>query len=477
VASPPRPAPGAPARPISFGTSGWRGVRGVDFDGARVALAARAVAAWLDETAPGGEVVVARDTRPGGPEFVDIAVRSLSAFGLRPIVAHGAVPTPAAVHALRSRGAAAAIVFTASHNPPEYAGMKVFDARGGILDAAASERIEVLAAGLAAGSGAAEREAAPDAPSVDVIAPYLAELLTAIDRDALRGSDLRIVYDAMHATGAGVLDRALRSVGATVRTLRAEPAPDFGGGAPDPDATRLGELRASLRELSGRRVGVATDGDADRFAVVAEDGSCLNATDALALLVDHLAETRRVHRGVAISLATGSLVARVAEARGLWVERHPIGFKHLSWALQAGRVDVAGEESGGFALAGFGCDKDGVLAGLLIAEMFSDGSPPAERLADLRRRHGAGVCGRSARSCDAEASAAFTALAAAPPERFDGARVTAVRGDDGLHLALDDGFVMLRRSGTEPLLRIYAEAPDHERLAQRLAAGRALLPD
>jgi phosphoglucomutase len=479
VANPSDPAVAADRHPIVFGTSGWRGIRDEEFSVPRVRAAVWAVAGWLSEAAGGGDVVLAHDTRPGGAEYVAAAAQVLAAHGFRTIAARGAVPTPAAVHAMRSRDAAAAIVFTASHNPSEYAGMKVFGAHGGILGEDASRRIETLAAEISSRpADPLTTEAAPAPESVDAIAPYLEFLLAGIATATLRNSDLEVVYDAMHATGAGVLDRALRESGVEVRTLRAEPDPDFGGASPDPADSRLTLLRDAIRDRTGRVLGIATDGDADRFAVVGIDGHCLNATDALALLVDHLAATGRIERGVAISLATGSLVERVAADHGLRVERHPIGFKYLSRALAAGSVDAAGEESGGFSLARFGCDKDGVLAGLLFAEMLAAGGPSvSERLAELRKRHGAGICGRLATASDESTRAAFARLSAEPPQRLDGARVERVRRGDGLHLALEDGFLMLRRSGTESMLRIYAEAPDPGRLARRLEIGRDLLLD
>jgi len=166
----------------------------------------------------------------------------------------------------------------------------------------------------------------------------------------------------------------------------------------------------------------------------------------------------------------------VAAAHGLAVTRHPIGFKHLARALVEGAADVAGEESGGFAVDALGRDKDGILACALFAEMAADeGTPLRGRLRALARRYGASACARAALRADPRARARLERLAAAPPERVDGARVEAVELRDGVRLAFADGFLMLRGSGTEPVLRVYAEAPDRARLARRLAAGRALL--
>jgi phosphomannomutase len=461
---------------IAFGTSGWRGILGEDFTLERVCIAVRAVADWLGETSPGGEVVVAHDTRPGGERFAAAACGILRTRGFGVVRSRAAVPTPVAARAVSERGCVAGVVFTASHNPPEYAGMKVFGPWGGILEREQTRRIEAIAAGLTADAEVTSAEAGAEPAPVDLVASYLRGLLAEIDATALRGSKLRVVYDAMHGTGSGVLDRAIEELGLPVRTLRGEADPGFGGAAPDPVPERLRGLVRAVRDTEGPCLGLATDGDADRFAAVDAGGRVLDETEAVALLVDHLARSGRLVGGVAISIATGSLVAQVAASHGLRVERHPIGFKHLSRALRSGAADVAGEESGGFAWGRFGCDKDGILAGSLFAEMLASGRGSlGERLAALEQRHGRRCCSRTAIAVDERSRAALERLVAAPPARVDAAPVREVRREDGLHLALEDGFVMLRASGTEPLLRIYAEAPGRRHLARRLAAGAALL--
>jgi phosphomannomutase len=287
-----------------------------------------------------------------------------------------------------------------------------------------------------------------------------------------------VIYDALHGTGSGVCDRALRALGVDVEVLHADPSPRFGGGAPDPTPARLIGLTRAVRARGGHTLGLATDGDADRFAVLDASGMPLSESDALALLVDHLARGGRVRRGVAISIATGTLVERVAVEHGLAVARHPIGFKHLSRALVDGTADVAGEESGGFAWEPLARDKDGILACALFAEIAAQsGGSLRARLRQLVRRHGRRVCGRVARSANAEARAHLAALAKAPPDRVGGTRVRAVDTRDGVRLGLDDGFLMLRASGTEPVLRLYAEATDPRTLAERFAAGWKLLGD
>lgn len=457
--------------PIRFGTSGWRGILGDAIHARTVDAAVAGVASWLCDVAPGAEVLVAHDRRFGGRWLAERAGRGLRAVGLAPRLARGASATPVVSHAVRARGAAGALVFTASHNAPADHGLKVLDARGASAPPEVTRRIERAAA--AALARPSRLPARGRASTVELMRPYRRALVGLLGDGPLRRGASRVVYDAMHGCGAGVLDTALEELGARVVRLRTEPDLRFGGGAPDPLPERLGALCARVAADDSAALGLATDGDADRYGVVDERGRPLNATQALALLVDHLARSGGLRGGVAISIATGSLVERVARHHGLPVTRHPIGFKYLSAALAAG-ADAAGEESGGFALAAFGADKDGMLAGALLAEVAVAG-PLSRTLHALERRFGASACGRRAFPADAAGCEALARLIEAPPERVGGAPVLSVDRRDGLHLGLADGFLMLRASGTERMLRVYAEATDARRLRGRLDAGRELL--
>lgn len=473
--------------PIRFGTSGWRGVLAEEVTWARADALVEGVARWLAEPGPRGgrparagalRVLVAHDTRFLGGRLAARAGARLAAAGLRVRPVASPVPTPVVAHAVRVGRADAALVFTASHNPPEYQGAKVIASWGGGATDEQARRIEAHAARALAASrrGATPRHGSRPPAPCDLTAPYLEALLAGLDRAAVRRAPPAVVYDALHGTGAGVCDRALRELGARVEVLRGNPSPRFGGGPPDPTPDRLAALVARVRACGAGALGLATDGDGDRYAVIDADGAPLTETESLALLVERLARTGRLRRGVAISIATGSLVERVAAEHGLPVTRHPIGFKHLARALAEGTADVAGEESGGFAADALGRDKDGILACALFAEIAAaEGLPLRRRLDALARRHGVSACARTAVRADPPAQARLARLAAAPPDRVGGARVVAVDRRDGLRLAFADGFLMLRASGTEPLLRLYAEAPDRARLAKRLAAGRALL--
>ena len=464
------PGSGGADRPIRLGTSGWRGVFGEEFTLPRLRRALRGSAAWF-AAAGGGEVIVAHDTRFLGDRMAGLAAIALAEAGLAVVFGRGVTATPVAARAVRRRRAAGALVLTASHNPAEYHGLKIIGPEGGCIGDREARGLERAIARASAAPLAGESPGA-----TDLRRSYRSELARRLDLDAIARARPRVWYDAMHGAGAGLLDEVLAQAGARVQRLRGEADPRFGGHAPDPRPERLRALSAEVRRARGLRVGLASDGDADRFAAVDVDGRVLSETDALALLVDHMAATGRARRGIAISEATGSLVEKVAARHGLAVSRHPIGFKHLTRALAGGDVDLAGEESGGFAWGAFSRDKDGVLAGALLTERLAlERRPLGEALAELHAEHGRSACGRVACAVTEPGQDALERLRRKPPGRVGGARVREARDLDGLRLAFDDGFLMLRASGTEPVLRVYGEAPGPTALRSRLAAGQALL--
>jgi phosphomannomutase len=467
----------AAGAPIRFGTSGWRGVVGEEFTLPRACAVVRAVARWLREGDGPARALVAHDTRPGGTRLVREAGAVLASEGVRVERVRGATPTPVVTRAVPGRGLGAGLVFTASHNPPAYHGLKVIGPRGSALGPEAVTRVEALANAILAaeaedGAAVPGRRSGGAVRDVALVPEYLESLRARLDRDAFQRRRPYVHYDALHGAGAGVLDRALREAGARVEGRHLLPDARFGGVGPDPVPSRLRRFARRVGGARGLRLGLATDGDADRLTAVDANGRVLSSTQTLALLVDHLARSGRIERGVAISVATGSLVERVARAHGLPVTRHPIGFKWLSAALLAGEADCAGEESGGFVWSAHGVDKDGILAGVLLAEIVATtGAPLGERLAELVARHGPSHCARAELPASERCRERLARLRRSPPARVDGVRVEDVDRRDGLRLALPDGFLMLRGSGTEPVVRLYAEAPTPRRLRDRLAAG------
>ncbi len=462
-------------RAIRFGTSGWRGVAGEDVGFDALQALCLAVAEWALGQQAGRRVVLGHDTRLLSERMAWLAAKILTEAGCEVIASHEAIPTPVLTRAIAHYEAAAGVMITASHNPPEYHGVKVFGRWGGTIGDDDAATIEGLAAALQRGSAQAP-ERWPVA-GVQLVDRYRAELLEVLDREALARADLTVFYDAMHGVGAGVLDGILGDAGCRVERMRTARDPGFGGQAPDPVAAHLSPLVRAVKRQGGPSLGLATDGDADRFAVVEPGGRLLTETEAFALLVDHLARTGRIERGVAIGAATGSLVARVAESHGLSVTRRPIGFKHLSLALLDGTADVAGDESGGFAWARVGRDKDGILAGALAAELVA-AEPGAigARLRGFERSFGRLACARRALPASSDVIASLEALLLSPPDSLGADRVIDATVEGGaLRLELEDGFGYVRRSGTEPRVRVYAEGPGPGALAERLDRLEALL--
>jgi len=465
---------------VRFGTSGWRGVLGEDFHLPGARAVARALADWAGAPASAPRILVARDTRFQGERLAEEAAAVLAAAGARPLLCAGVTPTPVAATTVRRRRLAAGIVFTASHNRAAYQGLKVVAPWGGIAPPPITDRLAAEANRLLTRGGvpipgnppSSRKGAAPEAA-------YLRALFARLDRSALAAARPAIVYDAMHGAGASVAQQAFRNLGVRLHCLRSAPDPTFGGSAPEPSASTLGALTERLSRARGLWLGIATDGDADRFAAVDVGGELLGEADALALLVDHMVRTGRARRGLAISIATGSLPEQVARAHGLPVQRLPIGFKHLTQALVEGSADLAGEEAGGFAWAPLARDKDGILAGCLMAELVAQSRAPlGARLAELRAVHGSAVWGRSGLASGPAQQRRLERLGVAPPARFDGQRVVEADSQDGLRLDLaGGGFVLWRGSGTEPVIRVYAEAPHRAGLRRRLRAGLSALSD
>lgn len=462
-------------RPIRFGTSGWRGTLADEVTDERVRAFVSGAARWLGRRRESPRVVVAFDGRFASERLAEVVAHELQRRGLNVALGAQVTPTPALARAVVRRRAAGGLMLTASHNPAHDHGIKVYGPRGEPVDRAVATRIEEAAA-------RALLRPPRDAPKrgrrlvADLSTGYVRDLVRATG-EALRAAPrLFVVYDAMHGAGAGVLDAALRTLGVRVEVLRGTPDPTFGGCVPDPAPEQLRGLARRVRGGRGLRLGLATDGDADRIAAVDESGRVLSEEEVAALVVDHLVRTGRVRRGVAMTLAAGSLLERVAVSHGLRTTRHPIGFRFLAAELQAGRADVAVDESGGIAFAPFALDKDGMFAGLLLAESVAlrRKGLGAQRQA-LRERHGATAAGRFALPVSAALREGVERLLEAPPERIEGKPVRDVDRRDGVRIELEDGFVMWRISGTEPRVRVYAEAPGSGRLRSRLRAAERIL--
>jgi phosphoglucomutase len=451
---------------IKFGTSGWRAIVAEDFTFANVRLAVAAIAEHVRSQNPKPTLIVGHDTRFFGAEFSQTAAQILREHGVRVLLCEGATPTPAIAYEIRCRKTDGAINFTASHNPAEYQGLKFSGPDGGPALPEVTRDIEARAAKL--------RERAPakangDAfEKIDPRDSFLERLGQLVNFEAMRKAKLSVVTDALHGCGAGYLDRALAAHGVVVQAMRTDRDVLFDGSGPDVSEDNLHPLRDAVLAKKAA-VGLATDGDADRFGILDSDGAWMQPNHILALLYDYLVETRGWKMPAARSVATSHLMDAVAEHYGTTVYQTPVGFKYIGELIQQDKIALGGEESAGLSIRGHVPEKDGILACLLVAEMVAvRGVPLAEQLRALFKRVGRG-CWPLRTNLHLPEDVKLKTLARLKTEftTFLGRRVASLDRTDGLKLAFADGsWVLLRLSGTEPLLRVYTEAATPEAAAQ-----------
>ncbi len=501
------------ASPISFGTDGWRGILGVDITVERLLPVAAAAARELESSAPPGlpsrEVVIGYDRRFLAPELAEAIGSAVRGAGLEPLLSDSPTPTPASSWAVVQRQALGALVITASHNPPEWLGLKIKGPFGGSVEGDFTARVEQRLAGGGitvpippsqttaqnstqnADQNPANNAGSNEArePRFDALGTYLGGLRAKIDTAALVGGlqriGLRVIVDPMHGSAAGVLPALLgpeATAAGVIHEIRSERDPLFGGHPPEPLAPYLGELIAAV-QASGAAgqpaVGIVFDGDGDRIAAVDERGRFCSTQLLMPLFIDHLARARQLP-GVVIKTVSGSdLMQQVAEGLGRTVLEKPVGFKYIASEMLAGQVLVGGEESGGVGFGMHTPERDAPFAALLLLEALVEGGLPlGARLDQLIATHGtaAHYDRLDLRLPSMEARARLERLLAdAPPTTVAGAPVQQVITTDGVKLRLGPShWLMLRFSGTEPLLRLYCEAPTPGRVAEVLGWARQL---
>lgn len=465
---------------LVFGTDGWRARIAEGFTHRSLGRAAQAYAEHLLDRG-GGRVLVAHDTRFAGARFAGVVADVLHANGLEVAVHDGPLPTPVLSFAVRHLGASGGVMLTASHNPAEWQGFKLKGAHGGTVFDAVYRDVERRTGWV--GADAVRRSARPGAwARFDVRTAYFEHLARLVDVDLLRRGHGRIVHDAMGGAAAGWIAGFVRwaGLGPVVEPLRAAPDASFDGVAPEPLPANLARTRAHLAAHPGARFAVVTDGDGDRVAAVLPDGSFFDPHQVFAVLLD-LLDARGVPGTVVQTVSVSRLIERLAAARGRTVLETPIGFKHLVGSLLDGTAMIAGEESGGIGIAGHVPERDGILNGLLLleAELRAD-EPLARRFARLEEeggwRHAYARLDLPLRG-PGLAQRVADALAE-DPATFAGHAVTGVNRRDGVKLDLaDDRWVLFRGSGTEPVLRVYVEAPDDAAVAGLLRAAEAFVAE
>ncbi len=355
---------------IKFGTSGWRAVMAEEFTFANVHRAVHGIARYVtSQKSNGAKVIVGRDPRFLGETFCSMAADLLSGYGITPLVIAEPAPTPAISYAVIQSKADGAINFTASHNPPEYNGIKFSTADGAPSLPEVTKAIEAEIAAFDANPQTPKAQKT-EAQSIDPRRMYLARLREIVDLDIIKKAGTKVAFDPMWGAARGYSDELLREAGVTVGTVHDTRDVLFGGHAPEPDDHLLDDLRHKMREI-GAGVGIATDGDADRFGIVDEDGTFLQPNYVIALLFDYLVETRGWKNGVGKSVATTNLINALAEKYKIELHETPVGFKYIGELIKEDKILIGGEESAGLSIRKHVPEKDGVLAGLLCCEMVA----------------------------------------------------------------------------------------------------------
>jgi phosphoglucomutase len=469
-----------PPSPIHFGTSGWRAIIADDFTFPNVRLAVTAIAEHVRNINRKHPVLlIAYDTRFFSEEFSLAAAEILADHGVESLLCDGPTPTPTVAYELRRRKLDGAINFTASHNPWDYNGLKLSGPDGSPALPEVTRDVEARAAKLAG----QDFSRAPGAHSglsaaIPRIAPrdeYLKRIAELVRFEKIGEGKIKIAYDGLHGCGAGYLDLVLADHGIAATTIRTNRDVLFDGTGPDVSEENLAPLRHAVGQGKAN-IGLATDGDADRFGIMDADGTWISPNHILALVYDYLVESRAWSLPAARSVATSHFIDAVAKSRGLGVLQTPVGFKYLGKLIEQDKIALGGEESAGLSIRGHIPEKDGILACLLVAEMTAArGATIGEQIRALFKKVGSEFWPLRTNLDLAEDVQQRTVLRLQRDyKEFLGRRVRTLDRTDGLKLEFEDGsWVLMRLSGTEPLLRVYTEASSKKASARLAEDARA----
>ncbi len=456
------------ADPIKFGTDGWRGVIARDFTFQNCRRVAQAIADYVKEErlkhkgpkgTLSGPMIVGYDKRFQSDAFAREIAQVLEANAMRPILIAEALPTPA-VSCMTKKLGGMGVMVTASHNPPSYNGIKIkIDGRAALEDV--TKGIEAWV----------DRTAPTRAAEIKVKSyrdVYVQYLKARADLPKIKSKIKKpIVVDSMHGAGAGLMTDVLKMK--NLVEIRAKHDPLFGGVHPEPIEQYLTALSEAVKKNKAA-VGLALDGDADRFGLVDENGKYLTPCQVFPMIALYLIEKKKYKRKIVQSVSLGYLAERIAKEKAIPFEQLPVGFKHVAERIAAGEADIAGEESGGYAWAGKGgiAERDGMLTALLVLEMMAvTGKTPSQLWKEIETRYGASHYKRiDYRIHKAVADKALWTqkLIKKLPKKLLGTAIKELISIDGLKIVLEDGhWLLMRPSGTEPLMRVYAESDKPER--------------
>ena len=460
---------------IRFGTSGWRGIIGEDFTFENVRIASQGIANHLHNTGQQGSgVVVAFDTRFLSEKFASEAAKVLAFNDIRAYLCTRDVPTPCASFETIRRKAMGAINFTASHNPPEYNGLKFSTADGAPALPEVTRQIEREIHNVQQKNERLDvYEKTELIEEIDPKDRYLTELRSKVDIDAIRRSGIRIAIDSLYGTSRDYLDYFLLESGVEIKTIHNYRDPYFGGFSPECSEKNLADLRRTVTE-EHFDIGLATDGDADRFGIIDERSRFVSPNHILALLSIYLKRRRNIPGGLARSVATTHLIDAIARKLDVPLYETPVGFKYIGELILENKIALGGEESAGMSMYRHVPEKDGILACLLVAEMVAnEGKPLTTLIEEMHAEFGYFYTKRVDLKLTPQLKESLASKLEDPPKRLNGFEVRDVNTTDGVKLIFNEQtWLLFRVSGTEPVARVYAEACTPKDLKHVLDAGR-----
>jgi phosphomannomutase len=452
---------------IKFGTDGWRGVIAEDFTFANVRRVTEAIAQHVrEEGEPAKGLVVGYDTRFFSAEFAKHASEAVAAAGIPVLLADRATPTPAVSYAVVARQTAGAIIITASHNPYRWNGVKFKAPYGGSAAPSIMRRIEIHLRRLDRLRTHPRKRQLVGIQTVDLVGPYLERLKRFVHLDRIRSSGRRFVIDPMYGAAHGCLARLFDEAGIPYREIHGEQNPLFPGMNPEPIEPHVEQLRQAVLE-GGYDAGFATDGDADRLGAVDRDGTFIDSHKIFSLLLKHLAEDLGLRGEVVKTFSTTEMVTKLARKYGFPLHITPIGFKYICELMLTRNVLIGGEESGGIGIKGHLPERDGILNSLLLAEVMADRRRTlGELVQELTQEFGPHFYGRVDLEIAKDvAQRIVRRVGQGKIKHMAGLKVTSVDNLDGAKMLFSDSvWLLVRASGTENVLRLYAEAPSAEQV-------------
>lgn len=475
---------------IRFGTDGWRAVIAETFTFSNLRLVAQAVADYITheliEDNPNPEVVIGYDTRFLSDRFAAEVARVMAGNGIVAWQTRTDCPTPALSYNVKAKGAVAGVMISASHNAPRYNGFKLKASYGGSASPEASERVERYLERLqrdARGPNMIDYQRGIETDMIrrfDASWSYYEHLSTLVDMDTISLGELRIIADPMFGSGRGAIREILGRSRCYVREIRGYMNPGFEGIHPEPIRKNLDMLAAAIQQEHAD-IGVATDGDADRIGILDAQGNFVDPHQVMSLALLHLVEKRGWTGDVVKTVSTTAMLNRIAHKHGLTVHETPVGFNHIAEHMMNGDVLIGGEESGGISIKGHIPEGDGVLMGLLMLEILADvgrSVPLHEIVAQMQADYGPTHYKRDDFHIKERVNKQTMSkkLAEGAPSTLAGQTIQDIKTEDGVKFVLDDdSWLLIRPSGTEPVLRVYAEGTSEELVDAMLSEGRVMV--